>query len=220
MTLNLKPLVRRTLEIDFQYNHRHLPGSLAALPIIADIYSDCQPEDVFILSSGHCCAALYAVLESKGLHPDCSKIHPERDIANGIVATTGSLGHGLPMAVGIALARTQSGEAGLVRVLMGDGELAEGTTLESMLLINALGLRNLSVHISLNGTGCLGKLPLNTPAVLRMADTLDYVNLIGHDTVKGFGIPSLEGTMDHVHVYDETKYKQYLQEVNDNKTLL
>jgi len=78
-----KPLIRRMVEIDYQYKHRHLPGSLSAIYIIADIYAAMDQEhDIFILSKGHSCAALYAVLESYGKKPDVTLVHPERDVAN------------------------------------------------------------------------------------------------------------------------------------------
>jgi len=62
MTFDRKALMRRLVEIDYRHKHRHLPGSLSALPIIANIYENMGEDDVFILSKGHSCAALYAVL--------------------------------------------------------------------------------------------------------------------------------------------------------------
>ena len=62
-------------------------------------------DDVFILSKGHSCAALYAVLEAVGYHPNVALVHPERDPENGVTITAGSLGHGLPIGVGIAYAK-------------------------------------------------------------------------------------------------------------------
>jgi len=147
----LLPLARRTVEIDYRYKHRHLQSSLTALPIIAEIYEKMQPKDVFVLSKGHACAAWYAVLESKGFKPDVSKVHPERDIANGITNTAGSLGHGLPIAVGLAYANRSR----QVHVLMGDGECQEGTTWESIWMAIRFNLPNLHIHIDCNSfQGC------------------------------------------------------------------
>lgn len=148
----LLPLARRTVEIDYRYKHRHLQSSLTALPIIAEIYEKMQPEDVFILSKGHACAAWYAVLESKGFKPDVSKVHPERDPLNGITNTAGSLGHGLPLAVGLAYANRSC----QVHVLMGDGECQEGTTWEALWMATRFNLHgNLFVHLDCNDfQGC------------------------------------------------------------------
>lgn len=151
----LLPLARRTVEIDYRYKHRHLQSSLTALPIIAEIYEQMQPEDVFVLSKGHACAAWYAVLEGKGFTPEVSRVHPERDPKNGITNTAGSLGHGLPLAVGLAYANRNR----KVHVLMGDGECQEGTTWESLLMARRFNLGNLNVHIDYNGfQGCEGEL--------------------------------------------------------------
>lgn len=194
----MKKLVERTIAIDYEHRHFHLPGSLGALPVIAEIFN-CFADglDVFILSKGHAAAALYAVLERYGYHPDCSNPHPERDPDNGITCTTGSLGHGLPMAVGIALGKKLAGDGGMVHVLIGDGEAMEGTTWESILLAGAWRLDNLTVHVDGNGTGCLADLPCDT-RIIETAAQLAGVNLIWRKTVKGCGVKSLEGTKDHV----------------------
>ncbi|MGD1084867.1 MAG: thiamine pyrophosphate-dependent enzyme [Verrucomicrobiota bacterium] len=150
---DIKALKLRMVEIDYQHKHRHLPGSLSAIRIIADIYAAMDPEhDIFLLSKGHACAALYAVLESYGLKPDVTKVHPERDVANGVQITAGSLGHGLPIGVGMAWAKKLRGEPGKVHVLMGDGECLEGTTWESLHVAARLGLQGiLVVHVDDNG---------------------------------------------------------------------
>ena len=68
-------------------------------------------EDIFILSKGHGCLGLYAILKDKGFNPIISG-HPDRDEKNGIITTTGSLGHGLPVGVGIAWAKKLVKESG------------------------------------------------------------------------------------------------------------
>ena len=130
-------LIRRTIEIDHKHGMHHLPSALSALPVIAGVYDKFHPGDVFVLSKGHAYAALGAVLESRGLRPDYTHSHPDRDPANGVTCTAGSLGHGLPMAVGIALGKKLAGEPGTVHVLVGDGEALEGTTWESLLMASA-----------------------------------------------------------------------------------
>lgn len=206
----MKALLLRTVEIDFSHRHRHLPGSLSALPIIAEIYETMKPEDVFILSKGHSCAALYAVLEALGCRPDCSLVHPERDPANGIAITSGSLGHGLPIAVGIAYAKHLRDESGTVHVLMGDGECSEGTTWESLLMAARLELQyNLVVHIDCNGWQ-------GSDAVLvdfhRPIRALWPVQM--HFTKKGHGILRFEeDPQKSTHLVTQQEYAEILEEI-------
>jgi transketolase len=154
----LLKLRRRVIEIDFRYKHRHAPTSLSALPIIAEIFATMNykhggEDDCFVLSKGHSCAALYACLEHfRGYAPDVSKVHPERDPWNGVAITAGSLGHGLPIAVGIAYARIFRGLPGIVHVLLGDGECQEGTSWEALHLARRWHLEGrLFVHVDWNG---------------------------------------------------------------------
>lgn len=144
-------LRNRIYQICYETNNPHLASSLSCLNIIKEIYSSFDfKNDVFILSKGHGCPALYAVLESYGFKPDVSKSHPDIDIENGISCTTGSLGHGLPIGVGMALAKKVQGQPGKIYVLLGDMECLEGTTWESLNLAWEYDLDNLIVHIDNN----------------------------------------------------------------------
>jgi transketolase N-terminal domain/subunit len=204
-------LRRRTVEIDHVYKHRHIPSSLGCLEILQAIYDRITSLDVFILSKGHSAAAFYALLESKGLHPDVTHSHPERDWNNGIAATTGSLGHGLPMAVGLAMAMKYRRSQGKVYVLMGDAECQEGTTWEAINLANLWQLDNLHIYIDVNGCGALGRLPYN------VANNLVRLSLSAHvhlwPTVRGKGVSFLEGTTDHVRVLTDAEFDQAMKEL-------
>ncbi|MGB7195343.1 MAG: thiamine pyrophosphate-dependent enzyme [Collimonas pratensis] len=206
----MKSLLKRTVEIDFSHRHRHLPGSLSCLPIIAGIYDGMNPDDVFILSKGHSCAAWYAVLEALGYHPDCSKVHPERDPDNGVTITSGSLGHGLPIAVGIAYAKQLRNERGTVHVLMGDGECQEGTVWESLLMAARLELHaNLVVHIDCNGWQGSDVVLVDFQRPLR---ALWPVRM--HFTKKGFGIKRFEeDPQKSTHLLTEQDYNEILEEI-------
>jgi len=107
-------------------------------------------DDQFILSKGLGVMALYAALEEKGLMTWNDKLmgHPKR--GRVILASTGSLGHGLPMAVGLALAKKIKGETGRVFCLIGDGECNEGTTWESAMLAAHHKLDNLVLIVDYN----------------------------------------------------------------------
>jgi len=134
---------------------------LSILDIVWVLYDRVlKPEDCFILSKGHGCLALYTVLAKKGIienslltnafkfdsllggHPDRNKVPVE--------ASTGSLGHGLPIAVGRALARKIRKQPGRVYCLVGDGECNEGSIWEACLIASHHQLDNLTVIVDNN----------------------------------------------------------------------
>ena len=127
--------------------------------------------DRFILSKGHGPAASYAVLAARGFFPQAwldgfmehgSRLgsHPDRQLVPGVEASTGSLGHGLPLAVGVALALRARGlvEQRTV-VLTGDAELNEGSNWEAILLAPSLGLGNLTLLVIDNHSSSLPMAP-------------------------------------------------------------
>ncbi len=144
-------LRKRILEVAYRDEMGHIPSALSIVDIIWTLYDKVMTkDDQFILSKGHGVMALYAVLEEKGLLDWSTKLmgHPKR--GGAILASTGSLGHGLPMAVGLAMAKKIKGEQGRVFCLIGDGECNEGTTWESALLAAHHKLDNLSVIVDQN----------------------------------------------------------------------
>lgn len=144
-------LRRRILEVAYRDGMGHIPSALSILDIVWVLHDKVMTkDDQFVLSKGHGCMALYAVLEEKGLLDWSNKLwgHPKR--GGAILASTGSLGHGLPMAVGLAMAKKIKGEAGRVFVLVGDGECNEGTTWESAMLAAHHKLDNLVVIVDQN----------------------------------------------------------------------
>ncbi len=147
----IKKLRNRILEVAMRDGMGHIPSALSILDIIWTLYDRVMTkDDQFILSKGHGCMALYAVLEEKGLFDWSTKAqgHPKR--GGAILASTGSLGHGLPMAVGLAMAKKIKGEKGRVFCLIGDGECNEGTTWESAMLAAHHKLDNLVVIVDQN----------------------------------------------------------------------
>ncbi len=143
-------LRKRIIEVAYRDGMGHIPSALSILDLVKGVYDHKTDDDVFILSKGHGCMALYAVLESKGLLDWSEKLqgHPKR--GGAILASTGSLGHGFPMAVGMAFAKKIKGEPGKVVVLIGDGECNEGTTWESALIAAHHKLDNLIVIVDWN----------------------------------------------------------------------
>ena len=130
--------------------------------------ADDPGRDRFILSKGHACAILYAALADRGFFPeswlgrfyqDGAELagHATHKGVPGVEVSTGSLGHGLPIAVGMALAARRSGRDYRTFVLMSDGECNEGTTWESALLAAQHGLDNLTVIVDFNKIQSLGR---------------------------------------------------------------
>ena len=143
-------LRKKILELAMETKNGHIGGSLSCIDAIDAIYSIKKDEDKFILSKGHATLAFYTVLRENGFNPDVTKLHPDIDIKNGIEITSGSLGHGLPIAVGMALSKKIKNENGIIYVLLGDGECQEGTTWESLLFAAQHNLYNLCVIIDYN----------------------------------------------------------------------
>lgn len=139
-----------TIELALANGGYHFGGSFSCVEILRVLYEGLLTEDDrFIMSKGHACWPWYVILRELGYKPKLTG-HPSRDPHAGILATTGSLGHGLPIGIGLALAKQQKDEPGVVYVLMGDGELQEGTTWESMLIAAKYKLNNLKVVVDWN----------------------------------------------------------------------
>jgi len=136
----------------------HLGGSFSMIEALLSLYQVIMKKnDKFILSKAHASFPLCILLKEKGLNPKLTT-HLEIDIKNGINCTTGSLGHGLPIATGMAFARKQQKISGKIYVLISDGECQEGTTWESMLIASKHKLDNLIVLIDYNKIQALSRL--------------------------------------------------------------
>lgn len=172
---------RRIIEISYEAGVGHLGSTLSAVDIIEAVFSVKKPEEKFVLSNGHAASALYAVLERYGLlkDPDIKKlgVHPDRDPALGIEVSTGSLGQGLPIAVGMALAdRTKN-----VYCCISDGECAEGSVWESLRVAYEQKLNNLKLIVNANGFGGYGKVDMPRLVTSIQSFGWDLVEVDGHD---------------------------------------
>jgi transketolase N-terminal domain/subunit len=152
----------RLLDQSFKFNSHHLGSAFSALPIVLEIYAEKQKDDVFILSSGHAAAALYVVLGQE-LKRDSSELfekmgeHPHRDKNWGIYCTTGSLGMGIAVATGVAIADRKKN----VYCLVSDGECSEGVFWESIRFIKQNRLTNLFIYVNINGWAGYDKIDSN-----------------------------------------------------------
>jgi len=146
-----KILRRRTLDLGVEkIDAVHLGGAFSSIELLVSLYDVIlRDKDTFILSKGHSCYPLYVLLRERGYNPKIMG-HPEIESKEGIYATTGSLGHGLPQSVGRAFARKIKNEEGHIYVLLGDGEIQEGTTWESSLFAVQHKLDNLTAIVDYN----------------------------------------------------------------------
>ena len=148
-----------------------------------------EGRDRFILSKGHGPAACYAVLCHHGFFPEAWLAgfmreggrlggHPDRLLVPGIEASTGSLGHGLPLAIGVALALRAKASPSRVVVLTGDAELNEGSNWESIMLAPHLQLENLTLLVIDNGSSTVRLRPIDA---LLSAFGWDAASVDGRD---------------------------------------
>ena len=143
-------LRQKTFHAFVEHGEAHLGGSFSMIEMLLALYeSVLKEEDKFILSKAHASFPLCLLLQKKGLQPEL-RTHLELDPVNGIHCTTGSLGHGLPIATGMAMARKRLGKPGRVFVMISDGECQEGTTWESLLIGAKHELDNLFVLVDYN----------------------------------------------------------------------
>ena len=159
-TLSKKALLLRqlTFKAFIKKGEAHLGGSFSFIEILVSLFEKVlKKNDKFILSKSHASYPLCILLKKKGLKPKLST-HLEIDEKNGINCTTGSLGHGLPIATGMAFARKKLKKKGNIYVLISDGECQEGTTWESLLIAAKHKLDNLIIIVDYNKIQALSKL--------------------------------------------------------------
>lgn len=245
----------------------HIGGDMSVMDILVELYFDqmhISPEnakdperDRFIMSKGHSVEALYAVLARKGFFPmeqvirEFSKFgspfigHPNNKLP-GIEMNSGSLGHGLPVSVGMALAGKLDQALYRVYTVMGDGELAEGSVWEAAMAARQYKLDNLCAVVDRNRLQISG----DTEEVMGHDDLAErfgafgwhVISVDGHDyvqlhaafeeakrrkgmptvviagTVKGFGSSIMEKKANwHHKVPTAEEYKQICADLKERK---
>lgn len=197
---------QRLLKMIVDAGQGHPGGDLSAADIIAALYFDslridpanpnAPDRDRFVMSKGHCTGALYTALAGAGFFPEAeldtylqplSRLngHPNRTYLPGVETNTGPLGHGFPVAVGIAVAGQIDRADYHVFVLTGDGELQEGSMWEAAMFAAHRGLSNLTVIVDRNGLQ-QGAKTEDTNSLEPLADKWrafgwDVVGIDGHD---------------------------------------
>jgi transketolase len=238
--------IRRVL-IDMHYRNRvgHLGGNLSCLDAMLYLHHELmQPGDRFVLSKGHSAGAYYVTLWSIGrleetelatFHQDATRLagHPPANCIAEIAFATGSLGHGLSLAAGLAKAAKLKRRPHRVFCLTSDGEWQEGSTMEALAFAVHHKLDNLTVLVDHNGLQGFGTTtdissmsPLDEKLECLVADqrTCDGHSLealrqtvaprgrhgptvVIMKTRKGRGVPEFEGRMEsHYLPLTETQY--------------
>jgi transketolase len=196
-----------TVEMSHRGHAAHLGSALSCVDILVTAYfasMDICPDapwaderDCLILSKGHAVAALYAVLAERGFFPKDwlstfnepgTRLpeHPSPRCVPGVEWATGSLGHGLPVAVGMALGRRRLAQGGRFLVVLSDGECEEGSVWEAAMFAASQRLDVLSVIIDHNNWQATGRTCEVMPAMEPLAEKWrafgwDTVEIDGHD---------------------------------------
>jgi len=167
---------RRILELTYRSKLPHLGSCLSVVDIIDAIYQVKRKDEHFVLSGGHAAIALYVILEKKHfIDQKISEklhIHPDRNIDFGIDVSTGSLGQGLPISLGMAFADKDK----RVFCVITDGECAEGSIWESLRIVYEAKINNLITVVNVNGWGAYD--PILSDSLLKR--------------IKGFGLKTIE----------------------------
>jgi len=259
--LQLQGKLRTTiLKMHFLANSGHIGCSLSCVDLLISILKYMNEEDSFILSKGHAASALYVVLNELGKIPDedlgtfykdATKLsaHPAPLKYSSITFATGSLGHGLPLAVGVAKAKKLKKTRAFSYVLMSDGETNEGTTWEAAHFAVTNKLDNLIVLIDKNGLQGFAKTQdvLGDTANRKLWETIgfDVLETDGHNieqildakqsfiekqdgkpkliianTVKGKGVQFMENKLEwHYHPMNEKQFEEAIAQVKNDYQL-
>lgn len=244
----------RLLQMHVASGVGHIGGNLSVLDVLLCLYHDVlEAEDSVVLSKGHSAGALYVALWSSGrlreedlltFHRDNTQLagHPPARGIPEVLFATGSLGHGLGLASGLALSRRMREAPGRVFCVMSDGEWNEGSSWEALIFARQQHLRNLIVIVDCNGLQGFG----TTAEVADLAPLSEKLRTFGvqtmevdgHDrvalvpalrcipedgplaivarTVKGRGVSFMENRMDsHYLPLTEAQYALVAKELED-----
>ena len=204
----MNKLERRIIDITYQERLSHLSSTLSAAPILEEIYSKRQDDEVVVLSNGHAGLALYCVLEEKyGVDPvkllHTHGIHPGKDLGNHLYCSTGSLGSGLPIAVGHALATPDK----KVWCMISDGESAEGSIWESLAFIQQRPVPNLEVYANINGLGAYDAIDIDY-LTRRLISFLPRINI---RISRPYNWSFARDLLTHYYVLNEQDYQEIIK---------
>ncbi len=191
-------LERRVCDISYRLKLGHLSSCLSAVGILDQIYTQKRPRDIVVLSAGHAGLALYVALE-KHEGKDAEALyrkhgtHPNRDLGDGIHVSAGSLGCGITIALGLAMADRSRD----VYCLVSDGECWEGAAMESLALKAKHNVANLKVWVNHNGYTCIEK--VNPMWCLQAVRALDPAACVVDTSRIYTDFPFLRGVEGHYY---------------------
>lgn len=208
----------RLLKILYEKRSSHIGSCFSCIDIIDAIYQVKKDDETFVLSGGHAAMALYVILKRKGIIGSLDikdlNAHPDRNEEIGIDCSTGSLGQGLPIAVGMALANRSKN----VYCVISDGECAEGSVWEALRIASELKLTNLKVVVNANGFAAYDKTDL--PGLIKRISSFGWrvMEVDGHDIAQLIKVLSGDevGLQDPPAVFAFTKVNHFpfLQELD------
>ena len=253
---------KKILDISQQVSALHVAPAFSCLEIVDLIYHGLLRQsksinsfkDYFVMSKGHGCLSQYVILEdlkflkSEDLKKYCQKggilgAHPDRGNP-GILASTGSLGHGLGLAVGMSYAETVKNTDALTFVLLSDGELQEGSSWEAAMMAANLNLTSLVAFVDLNDFGGMDRMSVYHPSFYPIEDKFksfgwEVAMVNGHDvsemekaiknrkkekpfvllcnTIKGKGVNYMENIP--IWHYRSPNNEEYLDAINNLKEI-
>lgn len=193
---------KNIIEISHHSGHGHIPTSFSIIESLCAVYNqmchdssnpDDPTRDIFILSKGHASLGFYCVLAEYGYfsieevygfgaYDQKFGCHPDRLKVSGAEASTGSLGHGISLAAGMALAMKIKGQQRRAFTLIGDGESNEGTVWETLMVAACNNLDNLTVIFDANNSQ-IRCMPVSDPLAKFRAFGCDAIEVDGHDLV-------------------------------------
>lgn len=193
-----KEVRQKALTMIHKAQTAHIASNFSVTDLAVVLYENLNPEDRVVWSKGWAAATTYILLSRKGIIPESDlDIFPKSPYLNlvefgvkGVETTGGSMGHGLPVALGIALGQKLSGVFGKVYCIMSDGELNEGTTWESVMVAAHHKLDNLVVLIDRNTWQAMGR----TEEIIKLEPLEDKFKVWGWETdrVNGHDYEQLE----------------------------
>jgi transketolase len=239
MTPTALEIRRKILRASRASGHGHIPTSFSIVEMLCAVYETMghdphrprwEERDIFILSKGHGALGYYCALSQYGYIPEDelktfgayqSRLgcHPDRLKVPGVEVSTGSLGHGIALAVGIALAFRIQHSTRRVYTLVGDGEANEGSVWESIMVATNLRLDNLTILYD-NNQSQVRSLPIHNPGQRLAAFGCEVHEVNGHDvaalkaalargatnpkaivanTIKGYPCPTLQQNIFEWH---------------------
>jgi transketolase N-terminal domain/subunit len=208
-------LQNRVLNLTKELGLSHISSTLPACNILGHIYANKNPKDKVVLSNGHAGLALYCVLERE-YELDAKElvqrhgIHPNRNIEDFIHCSTGSLGAGITVAIGMALGDPRRN----IHCVISDGECAEGSVWEALRFAEDSKLRNIYFYVQSNSYGAYSR--VDTSKLVERLNAFNR-NVYVYHTDTSFGITE-DPYYYHYKKIDDTEYSK-LQEIINARSI-